>query len=82
VGSVSHAGGTKGGVSVTRYRVSEPVHLETHHGTHGPIELIFEAGEVTPRSEQEEAALLHLKTIGLAEEVPEQPEPGEMPDAP
>ena len=67
---------------MARFRVSEPVHIETHHGTHGPIELTFEAGEVTPRSEQEEAALLHLTTLGLAEEVAEAPEPGEMPDAP
>jgi len=67
---------------MVRYRVSEPVHLETHHGTHGPIELSFPAGEVSPRSEQEEAALLHLTYLGLAEEVAERPEPGEMPDAP
>jgi len=56
--------------------------LETHHATHGPIDLSFKAGEVSPRSEQEEAALLHLTYLGLAEEVAERPEPGEMPDAP
>ena len=67
---------------MARYRVSEPCHLETHHATHGPIDLSFKAGEVSPRSEQEEAALLHLTYLGLAEEVAERPEPGEMPDAP
>jgi hypothetical protein len=56
---------------MTRYRVSEPVHLETHHDTHGSIELTFEGGEYVPRSEQEEAALVHLTTIGFAEAVAE-----------
>jgi hypothetical protein len=67
---------------VARFRVAEQVHVETYHGTHGPIDVTFEPGEVVPRSEQEEAALLHLTYLGLAEEVAETPEPGEMPDAP
>lgn len=60
---------------MTRYRVTEPVHLETHHATHGPIELSFEAGEVTPRSEQEEEALKHLASVGFAECIGETPTP-------
>jgi hypothetical protein len=66
---------------VARFRVAEHVHLETFHGTHGPIEQTFEAGEVVPRSEQEEAALLHLVTLGLAEPLPEVPAPEEVADA-
>lgn len=56
---------------MARYHLAEPVHLETTHDTHGPIELEFPAGDVEPRSEQEEAALLHLVGIGLAELAPE-----------
>lgn len=58
---------------MTRYRVAEPVHLETHHDTHGPIELTFEGGEYVPRSEQEEAALVHLVSIGFAEPIEDHP---------
>jgi len=60
---------------VARYRVSEPVHMETHDATHGPIEVSFDAGEVTPRSEQEEAALAHLASVGFAERIGETPTP-------
>ena len=56
---------------MVRYRVSESVHLETHHATHGPIDLSFETGEVTPRSEQEEEALKHLASVGFAETLAE-----------
>jgi hypothetical protein len=66
---------------VARFRVSEQVHIETHHATHGPIEQTFEPGEVVPRSEQEEAALLHLVTLGLAEPLPEVPATEEVADA-
>ena len=58
---------------MARYRVSEPVHLETNHETHGPIDLDFKAGDVTPRSEQEEAALQHLVAVGFAERIGDSP---------
>lgn len=67
---------------MARFRLSEPVHIETHHGTHGPIDLSFPAGDVSPRSEQEEAALLHLVGIGLAERIGETPAPASTPEAP
>jgi hypothetical protein len=63
---------------MTRYRVSEPVHLETHHDTHGSIELTFEGGEYVPRSEQEEAALKHLVSVGFAEPIEDHPAPPEV----
>lgn len=58
---------------MARYHLTEPVHLETHHDTHGPIGLDFEAGDVTPRSEQEEAALLHLVAVGFAVRIGDSP---------
>lgn len=72
---------------MARYHLAEPVHLETHHETHGPIELAFPAGDVEPRSEQEEAAFQHLVGLGLAELAPEKTakktaEPEAVTDAP
>lgn len=49
-----------------RYRVTDATHLETYHDTYGAIDLEFPAGEVEPRSEQEEAALQALVASGLA----------------
>lgn len=58
---------------MTRYHISEPVHLETHHSTHGAIDLSFVVGDYEPRSEQEEEALSHLVAIGFAEVLPAPP---------
>lgn len=58
---------------MAHYRVAEPVHIETIHETHGPIELEFQAGDITPRSEQEEAALVHLASLGFAEVIDDEP---------
>lgn len=68
---------------MARYHLTEPVHLETHHADLGPIEVAFPAGEVSPRSEQEEAALSALAGMGLAEALPDTPvAEAEVSDAP
>jgi hypothetical protein len=56
---------------VAAYRVFEQVRLETHHPLLGQVAAAFKAGEVEPKSEQEEAALGLLVEAGLAEALPE-----------
>lgn len=59
---------------MARYRLWMPVHIETHHGSLGPIDLSFPAGEdVEPKSEQEEEALKALVDLGMAKLVEGEP---------
>ena len=51
---------------MARYLVSTDVRVQVHHAMLGAIEASFAAGEITPRSEEEAAALEHLVATGHA----------------
>lgn len=51
---------------MTSYHLDSDVRGELHHAVHGRVAFEFEAGDVDPRSEQDEVALEHLVSIGRA----------------
>lgn len=55
--------------SVNKFRVLEAVRHESHDPVLGAISEKFDAGDVTPKNEQQEAALRKLVELGVAEEV-------------
>lgn len=59
---------------MTTYRLPAPARVVTHDRVLGAVEAAFDAGEVEPRSEQEEVALVFLAGRGLAEAVADEDE--------
>lgn len=50
-----------------KFKVAEDVRYEAHDPVLGAVECEFKAGDVTPKSEQEESALRGLVDMGMAE---------------
>lgn len=55
--------------NVMKFRVLEPVRHESHDPVLGFISEKFDEGVVSPKNEQQEAALRKLVELGVAEEV-------------
>lgn len=54
---------------MTTYRIKDRVRHQAHTSALGGVDVSFEPGEVTPKSEHEEYALEKLVEEGLAERV-------------
>jgi hypothetical protein len=48
------------------YRLPRPATVELNTALHGPVRHAFAAGDVQPKSEQEQLALDHLVVLGAA----------------